>query len=95
MIFSHIGYFNKVKHFFFESSIDERNEMCKCLTFWIERYMQLYSSNFYSILKDTVCHSDNNVFLQLRELLDQQEAEYAPGGSMKNVDIAIAWKGNT
>ena len=65
VIYSHIAYFNDVLDCFLHSYTDGNSEMCECLITWVDRYLQLYRKNFYSILANTICNSDNNVYHDL------------------------------
>ncbi len=61
--------------------------MCKCLTDWIENYLDLYRTYFYCLLDHTVCNSDNNVFETLDKLLEEQKGHYMTSGDQKNISI--------
>ena len=86
VIYAHIGYFNAVKRIFAASK--RKTAMCKCLTVWIEAYLELYKEYFFPLLKDTICNSDNNVYNTLIRLKDEQLEQYVPGGSERNIDIS-------
>lgn len=85
VIYAHIGYFNEVKTLFANSK--KKVAMCKCLTDWIEAYLKLYEEYFYSLLKDTICNSDNNVYNSLVALKNEQLEQYMPEGSGRNINI--------
>lgn len=85
VIYAHIGYFNEVKTLFANSK--KKMAMCKCLTKWIGAYLELYEKHFYSLLKDTICNSDNNVYDSLVALTHEQLEQYMPGGSERNINI--------
>lgn len=85
VIYTHIGYFNTIKSFFANSG--NMALLCECLTEWIADYLALYKQYFYPLLEDTICKSDNNVYLMLDTLKNDQLKQYAPGGRGKNIDI--------
>lgn len=87
VIYLHIAYFNAIKELVSISSLPEKNEMCECLSNWIERYLNLYESNFYKLLDSTICKSDNNVFRDLKKILEEQMKHYGINGDYKNINV--------
>lgn len=85
VIYTHIAYFNEIKNSF--SHYGDMIPLCECLTEWIAAYLALYKQYFYDLLKNTVCRSDNNVFVKLNSLKNEQLKQYAPGGRRINIDI--------
>lgn len=63
--------------------------MCECLSGWIKNYLLLYKNNFYDVLKNTVCNSDNNVFGELNKLINEQMQHYGNGGDQKILILEI------
>lgn len=87
VIYAHVAYFNEVKNLLSMSHLSDKNAMCKCLSKWIKKYLDLYKENFYNSMKDTVCNSDNNVFEDLNKILDEQMQHYGISGDQKNINI--------
>jgi len=87
VIYAHISYFNNVKELFSKSNSNEKKLMCKCLTDWIENYLDLYQTYYYCLLEHTICKSDNNVFETLNKLLKEQKGHYMTSGDQKNINI--------
>lgn len=87
VIYMHISYFNNIKELFSKSYSKRKKSMCKCLTEWIENYLELYQEYFFDLLEDTVCHSDNNVYNTLAKLLEEQKGHYLNSGDEINVNI--------
>lgn len=87
VIYAHVAYFNEVKKLLSESQFSDKNAMCECLSGWIKNYLLLYKNNFYDVLKNTVCNSDNNVFGELNKLINEQMQHYGNGGDQKNINI--------
>ena len=72
VIYSHIHYFNYTKNYIFMSSLENKSEICKALTNWINEYLELYKNNFYEWIAKTNYNSDNNVYDRLIPLVKQQ-----------------------
>lgn len=89
VLYNHCMYFDTVKEYFSGSKIKDKDQMCKCLTDWIEKYLDLYSTHFFSVLKDTVCKTDNNIYEALNLLLNEQKIHYENGNDYKNININI------
>lgn len=87
VIYSHIGYFDDVKDYVSNSDISEKDTMCKCITEWIEKYLDLYNNYFYYLLEDTECNPDNNVYITLQRMLNKQKKHYK---NKKNINIRIS-----
>lgn len=89
VLYNHCMYFDTVKEYFSISEIKEKNQMCKCLTNWIEKYLKLYSTNFFSVLKETTCNADNTIYEALNLLLKEQKTHYKKDDDYKNININI------
>ena len=87
VIYSHIAYFNDVKKLIFESSLQDRDEICVEITQWIKKYLLLYRWNYYELFDNTICFRDNNVFKDLIVLTKKQQKHYKT--DMKNIDISL------
>ncbi len=87
VIYNHITYFDDVKDMIYNTEIQNKDSMCETLTNWIERYLSLYKTYFFSIVENTVCNSDNNVYNNLLTLLDEQKKHYGKDGDYMNVRI--------
>ena len=86
VIYNHIFYFDSIKEMLSLSDNPSRNEMCKCLTEWIESYLNLYSKYFYNRQEGTICKPDNTVCKELRKLLKKQK-EYYSSDNYTNIQI--------
>lgn len=89
VLYNHCMYFDTVKEYFSVSKIKEKNQMCECLTNWIEEYLKLYSTHFFSVLKETTCNADNTIYEVLNLLLEEQKTHYKKDGDYKNININI------
>lgn len=89
VLFNHCMYFDTVKECISSSNKEEKNKMCQCLTDWIEEYLNLYKTNFFFMLKDTTCNSDNDVYEALKALLDEQKKHYQREDDFMNININI------
>ena len=87
VIYSHIAYFNKIKNYMSTSLIANNIEICRCLTDWIGKYLELYDKYFFETLDGTVCQSDNNVYNDLYTLLLEQMRQYEGTGQQQNISI--------
>lgn len=87
VIYLHIAYFNAIKELISFSLLPEKNELCECLSGWIKQYLDLYERNFYELLDSIICKSDNNVFRDLKRLLEEQMKHYGINGDYKNINI--------
>ena len=93
VIYNHIFYFDSIKEMISLSDNNAKNEMCECLTGWIESYLNLYSQYFFEIQKNTICQPDNNVCKDLRKQLKKQKDKYSRG-DYRNVKIRVLPKKN-
>lgn len=91
VIYAHVDYFDKVKEILSKSDIVERDIMCQCLTDWIGKYLNLYKRYFFNLLTLTDCRSDNNVYLKLKKLFQEQKKQYEDSGDKKNICISIKY----
>lgn len=73
VIYSHIFYFNYVKTYVFNSSLENKTKICEKLTEWIEKYLKLYKNNFYEWIEETEFNADNNVYDRLQPLAEKQK----------------------
>lgn len=87
VIYNHCDYFDMVKDYFYNSSNPNKDEICIALIQWIRSYLDLYNTYFYSVLENTICHSDNNIYNDLFQLLKTQESYCRNGEVIKNIRI--------
>lgn len=88
VIYNHIFYFDNIKELLSFSNNSSKNEMCKCLTDWIEKYLNLYSTYFFKKQVNTLCKSDNKVCKELRKKLKKQKVNYS-NGDYTNIKIRL------
>lgn len=89
-IYDHIYYLNDYRDYLIETNHVQLNELNKCLVKWIGKYLDLYGSNLYELLNNTV-GSFNEVFLDLKYLYWRvySSSDYLPCIDDSNRKISI------
>lgn len=77
VIFSHIGYFDTIKSFYFTQGIDNQLKLRKCLIGWIEKYLNLFKDFFYDLLRRSPTNNyDCIVYDRMCKWLRKQRQSY-------------------
>ncbi|MDE7424788.1 MAG: hypothetical protein K2N51_14050 [Lachnospiraceae bacterium] len=84
VIYNHIFYLDEVKSFISQNS--NKIEMCKMLTKYIGKYLNLYKESFYDTLSSSIGNYNNCVYDDLHCLFEYQEEQYK-SNKCKNINI--------